>query len=182
MESCSLNPWVGRTDPAGNRRTRWMAAAPKGVQNPAYRPAFFIVEGYLHTLLIRSLTSGVHSWYKEVRLLRLSANGTLLTNPRHTHRKLPRKAPAKANDRGFSPRRACRALGRRKPAPRKIWRDREGKLEPSGTKAKNTVGLEREKMGRRAKQVHSLFGRTPSRSFLLIFCWLGIILHGHGSP
>ena len=37
----SRNPWVGRADPAGDRRTRWMAAAPRGVQNPAYRPAFF---------------------------------------------------------------------------------------------------------------------------------------------
>ncbi len=40
------NSRVGRADPTGNRRTRWMAAAPRGVQNPAYRPAFFYLADF----------------------------------------------------------------------------------------------------------------------------------------
>lgn len=48
---------VGRADPAGNRRTRWMAAAPKGVQNPAYRPAFFYC--FTSFILMASRTSAM---------------------------------------------------------------------------------------------------------------------------
>ena len=49
-----------------------MAAAPKGVQNPAYRPAFFFDRRSLRREVASRLTSSSHSWYKRWRFIQIA--------------------------------------------------------------------------------------------------------------
>ena len=78
------NSRVGRADSTGNRRTRWMAAAPRGVQNPAYRPAFFyFADSRGVKVASRPFIDEIRSFVVQggEALWRLCPYGILLQNP-----------------------------------------------------------------------------------------------------